>query len=140
MAETRQILNSTTTRRNVRVIEKIQTTDATPTVAYSIPLAVSRATYVRATATAIKSDFTAAQGIEATAVFRRAPAGNVVRASPNGGNGSIVMQSIGDYSGPAPTLDIVANTTNQTIDIQVTGKASNTINWHIEILSLQNLS
>jgi len=138
MAENRQIQNSTTTRRNVRVIESITTTNATPTVAYAIPLGETRASFIQAKCIALKSDFSAAQSIDIQAGFRRASGGNVTKSTPTNNKGFEV--SSGDFSGASPSVNLVANTGAQTIDVQVTGKAATTINWHIELLSIQNLT
>lgn len=138
MAENRLIQNSTTTRRNVRVVESVTTTDATPTVLYSIPLGESRASFIQAKCIALQSDFSAAQSIDIQAGFRRASGGNVIKSTPANNKGFEV--SNGDFAGAVPSLDLVANTGTQTIDVQATGKAATTIKWHIQLLSVQNLS
>lgn len=140
MAETRIIQNSPTTRRNRRVLERTQTANNTPTVAYSIPLGQGRVTSVEAHATVIQSDFSRAGSVFAEGVFRRAVGGNVTRASGNGGISKPLLRSIGDFTGVMPSIDLVANTANQTIDLEVTGLNATTLNWHIEINSLQNLT
>ncbi len=137
-AENRQIQNSTTTRRNIRVIDVVTTTDATPTVAYAVPLGEQRASFIQAKCIALQSNFGAAQSIDIQAGFRRASGGNVIKSTPANNKGFEV--SNGDFSGASPSIDIVANTGNQTIDVQVTGKAATTIKWYIELLSIQNLS
>lgn len=138
MPENRQIQNSNTTRRNVRVPESVTTTDATPTVMYSIPLGVQRASFVQAQLIAIKSDFSAAQAIFLQSAFRRMTGGNVIKATPT--NNSGFQASNGDFTGIAPKIDLVANTSTQTIDLVVTGKAATTIKWQVVLLSVQNLA
>jgi len=139
MSQNRQIQRNTTTQRNVRVFDAVTTTNATPTVAASVPLGQGKGSFFQAFACAIKSDFSALQALHVQAGFRRASGGNVTRATSNGGTGLPYLSSSGDFSGSSPTIDLVANTSTQTIDIVVTGKAATTINWHIESESLQNL-
>jgi hypothetical protein len=137
MAETRIIQNSPTTRRNIRVLDRVQTTDATPTVAYSIPLGQGRVSFIQAKVIAVQSDFSHAQSLDIQAGFRRASGGNVTKSTPANNRGFLI--SSGDFTGTSPDIDIVANTGNQTIDVQITGKAATTINWYLELLSIQNL-
>jgi len=120
------------------VLESVTTTNATPTVAYSVPLAQQRASFIQAKCIAVKSDFSAAQAIDIQAGFRRASGGNVIKATPANNKGFEV--SNGDFSGIPPSIDLVANTGSQTIDVQITGKVATTINWYIELLSVQNLA
>lgn len=137
MAENRIIQNSTTTRRNVRVLERVQTTNATPAVAYSVPLGQGRASFIQAKAIAIQSDFSHSQSLDIQAGFRRASGGNVTKSTPANNRGFLI--SSGDFTGASPDIDLVANTSSQTIDVQITGKAATIINWYIELLSKQNL-
>lgn len=138
MAENRYIQNSTTTRRNVRVLDSVQTTDDTPTVAYSIPLGQLRASFIQAKAIAIQSDFSHLQALDIQSGFRRATGGNVTKATSGTNVGFSITN--GDFTGTRPSINLVANTGTQTIDVEVTGKAATIINWHIELLSIQNLS
>lgn len=139
MAQNRQIQNTTTTRRNLRVFDKLTTTDATPTVAGSVSLGSGKASYFEVKAFAVQSDFSALQALDVQAGFRRPVGGNVVRATSVGGSGLPYIASSGDFGNKAPTIDLVANTSTQTIDIVVTGKAETTIHWHFKALSIQNL-
>lgn len=137
-AETRIIQDSPTTRRNTRIPSSITTTDATPTVAYSIPLGQQRASFVEVKMVALQSDFSAAQSISLQCGFRRQSGGNVTKSTPANNKG--FEASNGDFSGTAPSLNLVANTGAQTIDLVVTGKAATTIVWNFVLLSVQNLS
>jgi len=137
MAETRTIQNSPTTRRHIRVLERVQTTNATPTVAYSISLGQGRVSFIQAKAIATESDLSHLQALDIQAGFRRASGGNVTKATSGTNVGFSI--SNGDFTGTKPSIDLVANTGNQTIDVQVTGKSATTINWYIELLSIQNL-
>ncbi len=137
MAENRIIQNNTTTRRNVRIVDKVQTTNATPAIAYSVPLGQGRASFIQAKAIAVQSDFSHTQSLDIQAGFRRASGGNVTKSTPANNRGFLI--SSGDFSGASPDIDIVANTGTQSIDVTVTGKAATTINWYIELLSIQNI-
>jgi hypothetical protein len=139
-AETRHIQNSKTSRRNTRVFSSVTTTGATPMVAASVGLGESRATYFHARVIALQSDFSALHALNVQAGFRRAVDGDVTRATSGGGAGLPYSTSSGDFPGKAPSVDLVANPSTQTIDIVVTGKALTTIHWHMESLSIQNLS
>lgn len=140
MAETRTVISSPTSRKNIRVLVSSQTTNATPAVVYSIPLGQLRATSAEAHATVIQSDFSKAGSVFCEGVFRRASGGNITRASANNGNATPLLRSIGDFAGQMPSIDLVANVGTQSIDVTVIGKAATTLNWHIEINSLQNLT
>lgn len=139
MGQNRHIQNTGTTRRNIRVFDKVTTTDATLLVAGSVNLGEGRASFFQVKIFAVQSNFGALQAINVQAGFRRPTGGNVARATSSGGSGLPYLASSGDFSGIAPTVDLVANTTTQTIDIVVKGKASTTINWYFESLSIQNL-
>jgi|SRR6187402_1210120 len=140
MGQNRVIQSTTTTRRNIRVFDSITTTNATPTIAGSISLGENRASYVEIKAFCITSGFTALQALDVQAGFRRPSGGNVTRATSNNGAGLPYLASSGDFSGASPTIDLVANTSTQTIDIVVHGKAGTTIKWHFKALSIQNLT
>lgn len=137
MAENRHIQSSKTARRNIRVLDVVTTTDATPKVAYSVGLGQGRTSFIQAKATVIRSDFGAQQAIDIQAGFRRAIGGSVVKATVPNNKGFEV--SNGDFSGTAPSMDLIANTTAQTIDVEITGKAANNLRWYIELLSIQNI-
>ncbi len=137
MAENRAIQSSKTTRRNIRVIDSVTTTDATPTVIYSVPLGQGRASFIQAKAVAIRSDFGAMQALDIQAGFRRATGGNVTKATTGSNKGFEI--SNGDFTALEPSINLIANTSSQTIDVQVTGKSANTIKWYIELLSIQNI-
>lgn len=139
MAENRHIQNTRTTRRNTRVFDKATTTNATPLVVASIPLAENRVSRFSLEVVAIKSDYTAAQEMDVVAVFRRAAGGNIARSTNTNGLGLPRLLSGGDFTGIAPSVNLVANTSTQSIDVTVTGKASTTIYWHFISLSIQNI-
>jgi len=135
MKRTRE--DTQTSRKNTRLIERVTTTDATPTVGYSIPLGEQRQSFGTFRVTAVGSTWSEMATFKIEAGFRRASGGNVTRI----GNPQIATQN--DWSNPPstkPDCDVVANTGTQSIDVQVTGRAATTINWFIEIESVQNLS
>lgn len=126
-----------TARKNTRLIEMVQTADATPTVGYSISLGETRQSFGTFRITAVLPDRSMMSTFKVEAGFRRATGGNVTRiAFPQ-----IATQT--DWTGGVstrPSVDVVANTGTQSIDVTLTGKAATTINWYIEIESVQNLT
>ena len=100
----------------------IQTTDATTTDIATINLSTGEMVWIKAYVGGAKSDHSEAIGVEIFACARRQSAGNVVLLGANVSN--IIEDSTG-----SPTVAIVADTGNQTIDIRVTGIAATTYNW-----------
>lgn len=139
MTQNRHIQSTPTTRRNLRVFDKIATTDDVPTLAGSVVLGEGKASYFEVKAFCTSSGLAELQAMDVQAGFRRPVGGNVTRATSNNGTGLPYLASSGDFSGKAPTIDLIANTTSQTIDIMVTGKSATTINWYFKSLSVQNL-
>ena len=138
--ENRQQLSTTDSRRNIRVYDKITTTDATPIIIASITLGENRGSFIRVEGFAKTTNLSAMQAVSSEAGFRRQTGGNVIRSTSNNGLNSPPLISSGDLSGVAPTIDLVANTTTQTIDIVAKGKAGVTLQWHLMTTSLQNLT
>lgn len=130
--------DSLSVRRRIRVPEIFQTTNAVQQTAVQIDVPASTAWYIKVRAVAYQSDFSKSASYEEEACFRRASAGNVIRASANGGVSKPILSALGDFI-ILPDLDVVANTSSQTIDIKVTGIASTTINWIFDIQTLRNL-
>lgn len=130
---------SGTTRKRSTVPDSVTTTDATQTTAFSFVLPESTAIYVRVAAIVTTSNQSAAGYIVEEAVFRRQAGGNVTRANGNGGLTLPLIRALNDFTGLAPTMDIVANTTTQSVDIKITGKASTTLNWYFERQTLRKL-
>lgn len=139
MSQSRVIQNTLTTRRNIRVFDNVTTTNATPLVAGSVVLGEGRASYFEVKAFCVQSNFGALQAMDVQAGFRRATGGNVIRATSSNGAGLPYLASSGDFTGQSPTIDLVANTSTQTIDIVVKGKSGLTIKWYFESISIQNL-
>jgi len=117
----------------------VQTTGNTPTVAFSVSIAENSAVYVMCKfvySTTTKSN---AGWAVAEAAFRRPTGGNVTRSSGSGGASAAQQRAQTDFTGALPTVDIVANTSTQTADIVITGKAATTIDWIFENVSLRNI-
>jgi len=100
----------------------VQTTDATVTDIATIAVAEDEAFVVEGRIVAIEDDGSESVGGTFMGVFRRDTGGNVTLV------GSVTTDVQHD-SGGAPTFTLAADTTNQTIDIQVTGVAATTMNW-----------
>lgn len=128
--KTQKDVNATYTSEKT-IIDPYQTTNATQQTAYSIPISQNQGAFVTASFAAIQSDFSASAAGTTTAVFLRAT-GDVARTSTNTNTG-LMTTVMGTFPGAEPSLDVVANTSTQSIDFKVTGKASTTINWNIDI-------
>lgn len=119
--------------KNVYIIDPISTTDGTQTVAYSIPIGVNQAGYVIANFVANNSTYGAVIGGNVQAVFARA-SGNVSRTSSTTASG-LMASIVSSFLVTQPSVDIVANTSTQNVEIMITGIASTTIKWQLEIIS-----
>lgn len=113
------------------IIDPYQTTNATQSTAYSMPIGQSQGASVTVSFTAINSGFSniAAGKIEAT--FLRA-SGNLSRTAVTS-NAGLMQSVLGNFTGTQPSVDIAADTGTNAIDFKVTGKVSATINWNLEI-------
>lgn len=110
----------------VQILVSDTTTNATPKITYSVPIAKSSGVYINVTFTAVKSDYTNASGGFVSAMFYRGT-GNVAR-TPN------VLSNIVNTAGfGLLNLTLVANTSTQTADITLTGILSTTIGWYLSI-------
>lgn len=124
---------STAYTKNTYVIDLITTTDGTQTTAYSIPINANQAGYVIVSFVANNSAYGAVVGGNVQAVFARA-SGNVSRTSSTTASG-LMASIVSSFLVTQPSVDIVANTSIQSIDTKVTGVASTTIKWQLEITS-----
>jgi hypothetical protein len=104
--------------------KKVTTTDATATEVANVPLAEGEAVVVRVIAVGSIADESAAAGGQIVGVFRRAAAGNVTQVGAT--QGTVVEDSAG-----TPAVAFAADTTNQTVDVRVTGIASETWRWEV---------
>jgi hypothetical protein len=129
--------DTVTTRKNTRLTDRVVTTNATPATAFSISLGSGRHSFGTFRIIAVKSDLTEMSTFYTQAAFRRPPGGNVTAV----GTPKIdIMTDWSTPSGTRPMVSFAANTGTQSIDIVVTGRAATTINWYLEIVSIQNLS
>lgn len=126
-----QLTYGTSFNKNVIVVDPYQTTSGTQGTAYSIPIATNQAAQVVVNFTASTSTFSSVVGGSATAVFARA-SGDMARTSSTTATG-LLTQLLGNFTLAQPSIDIVANTSTQAIDVKLTGQAGVTINWHLEI-------
>ncbi len=130
---------SGTTRKRSTVPDSIQTTNATQATAFSFVLPEGTAIYVRVAAVVVSDTVSNAGYIVEEAVFRRPVGGNITRSTGVGGATLPLIRALNDFTGGAPTMDIVANTSTQSVEIKVTGKASTTLNWYFERQTLRKL-
>lgn len=107
---------------------KVQTTDATATTIFSVPMPASSSCFVNISFACSNAAFTT--GLAQTPItgyFLRSAAGNVVSAGTTVAVGLNISLAVNP-----PVLTMVANTSTQSIDIKVTGQAATTYNWHVE--------
>lgn len=114
------------------VIESLSTSDATPLWAYGISVPTNKAVYIMVRYVTNSSNYSSASGGKSEAVFFRA-AGNLSRTDSSSSKG-LWATILGNFSGNQPSLDLIANTTTQEIDIFVTGKPATVISWHLEVM------
>jgi hypothetical protein len=106
-------------------ISTAQTTDATATVIKSIPVGENKVINIDVDVIANEAGATKATYRLVSSFYRNA-AGNVTE---NGSPVSIKSDEIdGDWA-----CTLVANTTAQSVDVTVTGKAGDTVNWSARI-------
>lgn len=129
--------DTTTTRKNYRLLDRVVTTNATPTTAFSIALGEGKHSFGTFRIIAVRSNLAEMSTFYTHVAFRRPTGGNITRIS------SPKIDLLSDWSGPTsttPSVALNANVSTQSIDIVVTGRAATTINWYLEIVSIQNLS
>lgn len=109
-------------------IQDFATTNNTPAVVLSIPIAINKNYRILLDLRAEKSDFSSSRTGNVKSSFLRAT-GNVSRVG-------ITSDLLGVL--PAATVDIVANTSTQSADVTVTGAIATTINWRLTATSIFN--
>lgn len=102
----------------------LQTTDATPSNIASIAVDEGVGVAIEGFIYGHKADGTAMLWGGFVGGFRRQAGGNVVAVD------SPVLNQGEDFSG-SPSYNLVANTGDQSVKIQVTGLAATTINWKV---------
>lgn len=101
------------------------TTTATPLVIASIPVPVLSMINISLRVCGLRSDATEAIRANINSGFRRQAAGNVTEIGAD-----TAIASAEDSAG-TPAVALVANTSAQTVEVQVTGEASKTIHWEV---------
>ena len=104
----------------------VATTDATVTDLFSLPLAEDRAVTIEAVVAGLRSTGAAAVGGVLWAVFRRDGGGNVTLVGA-------VQGTVQSDTGGAHTFNLVADTTAQAVDVQVTGAAGQNWRWVVTV-------
>lgn len=106
----------------------VQTDDNTPTVVASIPVANDKVVICSIQAAVFSLDETHLAVGELVAVFARRGSSNLLR--PGAPTGQL---NANNFVAPLPSLNAVANTTTQTIDVVATGQLATSIRWHLDI-------
>lgn len=109
-------------------LDPVQTTNATQSTIDSILVAENQLVDINIQARGKTSTGTNFVMITFRATFGRATGGNITRTSSSTSSG-LISEILSNFIGLNPSIDAVANTSTQSIDIKLTGKASTTINW-----------
>ena len=96
------------------------------TIVSKVPVAELEGVLVRVSGLAVRTNGSEILRSDVKASFRRAAAGNVTLG------GAATTVAANDSSG-TPTITIVANATDQTADIVVTGEAAKEFVWDLDI-------
>jgi hypothetical protein len=109
------------------VENEIQTTDATEATIASVAVASGQTVRVEAWITGNMSSGTKTGSWHLAALFKRVGTGNVALVG--------VPQDVASFSDATVSwaVDVEADTTNQTIDFNVTGAAGETVKWTIRV-------
>lgn len=118
--------NGIYTKDSFIIGQTITTTNTTPQVVYSIPTITNKGYWV--TIRFAAADLSTAMNRYAGTVqgFYGRDTGNIIKIDND------IVQAITGFNGTTPSIRTVANTGSQTIDIEITGRASITLNWLIE--------
>lgn len=103
-----------------------ETTDNVAKVIASFPIDVQKIAYIEIFLVVIEQTFSAGAAVQGSALFGRV-AGNLIRITNP--TGSVIATT---FTAPQPFLDVVANTTTQSIDVVITGKTGMTLRWFLE--------
>lgn len=112
-------------------IVEASTANNTATVVKAIPVAEGEMVIVRAFGTAVKDDVADTLWTDAVQGFKRAASGNVAAVS------TINARTANDSAG-APSITFVANTTDQTVDVTVTGENTKDYEWALRYEVVRN--
>lgn len=115
----------------------LTTSNATPAVVGSVSVAEGEVWSIEATVIGRKSDGTDRSISVLRGLFYRNTAGNVTQQ----GVTQIVLEEKSDSTwgtGTPPVMaDLIANTSAQSVDVQVAGKAATSINWKVQIRGMK---
>lgn len=134
--DNKQGVISSTFTKEIIIIDPYQTANATQATAMSFPLPASKAAFAKAEFFCYDSSFASTAGGTVQAMFVRS-AGNISRSSGATAAG-LITSILGNFTLGQPSVDLVSNTTTQSIDVKVTGKTATTINWRIELTIYYN--
>lgn len=115
-----------------RFSQPYQTTNATPVVAFKVPILQGTAAYITVDFIVTNANYDKAAAGSSDAAFCRASGGNVLRATGSNGLLDAAIKLAGNFS-LSPKAEIIANTSTQTADIRLTGLAATTLNWAVTI-------
>ena len=105
---------------------RLATTDATVTVAFKISLAELEAAHVKVIGLAKRDTAAEVLRTDIQNAYGRAAAGNVTQVAA-------ATSVTANNSSGTPTVTLVANTSDQTVDVTVTGEAAKNFSWFLDI-------
>ena len=106
-----------------------ETTDDVSAVVLSFTLGEEKIATIEVKGVSYDSGMTTGATGKITGTFARRTGQNIIRV------GTPLLQAVTTtWSAPQPTLDVVANTQTQSIDIVVKGKAATYIRWYLKAL------
>lgn len=118
--------------QQILVEDEITTTTDTPSTVSFVEVDEGKLVTLEGILYGHKLDGTAAVGGRFLGTFRRAAGGNVVAVS------TPLIEEFTDYSPDSATFNLVANTTDQRVDVQVTGPVATTVNWKTRYYFIRN--
>ena len=121
-----QSVDGLDTSRSGSYIYKESTTDATATVVHAEPIAEAQCAYIIVEALGQRGDASESIRTNIRHLFKREAEGDV---TVQGTAASVTANT----SSGTPTVTIVANTTDQTADVTVTGEAAKDFEWTVEV-------
>ena len=111
-----------------RVVDdyRAATSDATVKTMFRVRLAAGESVRVGASVVGNRSDATAAASRDFSGLFRRQAGGNVTLVG-------VLQGGATQTDGVTPAINLVANTTDQTVDLNVTGVAAQAWEWQAKV-------
>lgn len=105
---------------------KALTANATPVIVAKIPVAEARASHVKVLGVAKRDTGAEVLRTDIQNAYFRIAAGNVTQV------GAATSVTANNSSG-TPTVTLVANTTDQTVDVTITGEAAKNFEWFLDV-------